>query len=64
MTRITEKLHRYSLNFPIIKSQLFLLNPFNKAENLHFSYILIEFKFLIVQNFIDPNHIKFQLQLL
>lgn len=64
MTWITEKLHRYSFNFPIIKSQLFLLNPFNKAENLHFSYILIEFKFLIVQNFIDPNHIKFQLQLL
>lgn len=55
MTRITEKLHRYIFNFPIIKSQLFLLNPFNKAENLHFSYFLIEFKCLIVQNFIDPT---------
>lgn len=55
MTRITEKLHRYIFNFPIIKSQLFWLNPFNKAENLHFSYILIEFKCLIVQNFIDPT---------
>lgn len=55
MTRITKKLHRYIFNFPIIKSQLFWLNPFNKAENLHFSYILIEFKCLIVQNFIDPT---------